>query len=172
MPTKTRTPGSKAEPHKTPPATLKLESLAALNQICRSTIELRVRTPAGMRSVMVQTLLPQQMCEIREILESVMPPFAKGPDGLPSDKLDFSDETYRRRLYEAKMVARSLGLWYTVPILRDGAPADTGTERAKIHAWVTRQATDSILEQIWLAVSSDFTAERLEEAVGFFSPLA
>lgn len=159
-------------PKAAPATTPKLESLAALNQVCRSTIELRVRTPAGMRSVMVQTLLPQQMCEIREILESVMPPFAKGPDGLPSDKLDFSDESYRRRLYEAKMVARSLGLWYAVPILRDGAPTETGTDRARIHAWVAQQGTDSILEQIWMAVSSDFTAERLEEAIGFFSPLA
>lgn len=144
-------------------------SLRELNDICRSKIDALVRTPRGVVTIEVFPLSPNEAAQVDDLMNSVLPPFALGADGQPSERLDIQNAEYLKRKDEATRKARSLGLWTGVPILREGAPPATAHTHESIHAWIQSQTSDSVLEQLWGLLSSDCVPARLEEQVRFFT---
>lgn len=163
---KPKTASPKPAPKESEPRSI--ASLNDLNQLCRESIEAAVRTPKGVVRIRMRTLTPAESNRIQDLMDEVMPPYLKDKDGAPTDRLDVTDAAYLRRKREVMRKARSLGLYWSVDVMRAGKPGLTDVN--EIHEFVSAQATDTVLEQLWTILASDVTpGPALEEGVHFFS---
>lgn len=143
-------------------------SLQELNEICRSKIDALVRTPRGPVTIEIFPLTPREAAMVDDLLGTIIPPFVDGPDGKQTDRLDIHNTEYLKKKDEVTRKARSLGLWWGVPLLRENAPT-TIKSTEEIHGWIQSQTTDSVLEQLWTLLAVDCVPGRLEDEVRFFT---
>lgn len=148
-----------------------LPSLAALREATCRRMQVVVLTPTGPFAMYYEPLTATQAGRVTDAADSAVPAVRKNPV-TQAEEVNPWDLDYRQRHRQAIRRSRAVGLWFAVPMLREGAPEGTGKSDEAIQMWVEGNASESILDQLWQAVMSGLpsAAEIERMAAGFTQP--
>lgn len=157
-----------AEESAGPAAAVRVVSLAALDDLCRKEVQVKVPAPGGgMIEVTCRRLTPAETQKIADLKREPVPkrlPVSAGEDP-KLVQYDHDDPEYQRKVVLATRRSRALTVYLGCPMVRAAHPDLESIDQ--IQAAVESRLTDTLLNLLSEAiVSADST---LEQVVDFFT---
>jgi hypothetical protein len=129
-----------------------LTSITSLDQL-QTVVEKKVRLEfefAGAKySTEFRRLTPSEEAIIDEMLASVLPPTIKGKTQ-DDDRVNFNDLDFVTRRAQIELQARSVALYWCVPMFSAAKP--NLTKRDEIHTFIQSKLNAQILNMLWNAI--------------------
>lgn len=154
-PDSTRAFGAELAPAEPPPVKArKLASLADMQAVFEKTITLRLNFDGGEFDLDAKRLSPLQSHKLEDMLAAATPPFVKGNPKLnEEDRYDVANPDYLKKKTLLGIQARAMGLYWSVPAIKEGFDAKGGTpEVTAVTDFVQGLFNDQVLQLIWESV--------------------
>lgn len=156
-PESTRAFGAELTPAEPPPARArKLTSLADMQAVFEKSITIRINFDGGEFDVEAKRLTPVQSHKLEDMLAAATPPFIKGNPKLnEEDRYDVANPDYLKKKTMLGIQARAMGLYWSVPAIKDGFDAKANGGPAEVTAvtdFVQGLFNDQVLQLIWESV--------------------
>lgn len=130
------------------PAPSPVKSLSELRAVIEKPIRLEMVFDNTKLTIEMRRLTPAEDTAIQEILDTVVPPIIPGKTP-ELDRPDYANLDYIRRKTAAEIEARSVALYWTVPIIRNEKP--NLTNRREITEYVQSLMNAQVLTVLFSA---------------------
>jgi hypothetical protein len=126
-----------------------ITSLAQFQALCEVKKTVQIEFDGRLYAVEVRRLTPAEDAILENIIGAVTPPILRGKT-LEEDRPNFSDPEYLKRKAAAEVEARSLALYWCVPMFSAGRPGLANHQ--EITQFIQSKLNATVLNVLWQAV--------------------